>query len=1192
MADNIQVCVRFRPVRKYTESMPNKWAIQWEEKENKISIPSSTAGSKPVEYFVDKIFGPQHKQVDIFNSIAQPCCDHVMEGYNVTLFCYGQSGSGKTYTIFGPDEMFIDLKVRIAEIDCGIVSRAVQYIFKKADIDPDIDTIILKTACFEIYMEKIKDLLDPQTNRALKIVSSNTGPLVEGLLWKHVRTPQDFNMCIITAMQNRVMDSQRPNMSSSRSHAIVSLEVIISRAGNNKDTQAIIHFCDLAGIEKIEQTQAGADTASAAQVMPINRSLFQLGVVINQLAKGMTQVSYGDSVLTGCLRQALGGNCKSTLILSASTHSEFRAETLSSMRFAKICKMVKNKAKVNKKQNSQNLKKQILELGETVEKLENENAQLHDALRDFMTPGGPSPSFEILGSTKSNSIFNSDQKEKSKKLERGSSPLHESEKERMTAMRERTKILQEQLLIGKEVKATLEGDIDQLCREKGGLMYKLEKAEERSSELEEEKSTVLSQLKEKETEITGLLQNVNKLELQSQALNEELDSLKEENESMKQERVVLARKLSSNWDGIKGKWAAQVKTLEQQYDAHTKLLSAENEKLSMEKKAIKRLVLELRQSMKKQHKKLERLDKAHVTLKMEKDNMKLEYEKSRSEMKSMIDELTKEMSKQQEAYKIELAQIRNEGMSADKAGSITPLMENMATLNLETPAPRRPRRSIRSSVRFSDETEDAKRLKALHLAEVIAFRDQLLQESNISKEAIEREQQAYENEIAERKKQEEEDFRFSQWLQRQEEKSPNNILYGEIPKEVKRFMKILRINRELTPQEYARLNQYYEEQERERIKEANRKPLVVKFNSPRTFQQPKLVGGHMGIPDDYKTSENKLTAEQLVGLAMEPDYDFKEEEESQPSDDLSNSSDSNDHPNRLSVSGELSHSSKSRQSRVSKSKNSQEACKDSPSKSKSRHSRAEGETKGRSSRVRRRKITDHRIKMKEHEAKLEEMKQSLVAAKLKRGAEDIATLKIAIRKMGRKLEKMRRSGKAEFFGFFNPSRRIGVRLMINHKGLCQVDAVHEKGQLHKIGVRSNDIILTVNRMELSKVEDFATSIVVMRSREVSRAALGWRRPWLEEIVEDRNISQKSVQLSLPATHNALSSGGESSSPRGRPRTNSPRIFRDKRSPGSKQQRSRSPYSKRVSRMRREKVLKRNRYKYNYNDTRLNRLSRE
>jgi len=1173
--------------------MPSKYAIQWEEKENKISIPSSTAGSKPVEYFVDKIFGPQHKQVDIFNSIAQPCCDHVMEGYNVTLFCYGQSGSGKTYTIFGPDEMFIDLNVRIAEFDCGIVSRAVEYIYKKADTDPDIDTIILKTACFEIYMEKIKDLLDPQTNRALKVVSSNTGPLVEGLLWKHVRTPEDFNMCIITAMQNRVMDSQRLNMSSSRSHAIVSLEVIITREGNNKDTQATIHLCDLAGIEKIEQTQAGADTVSAAQVMPINKSLFQLGVVINQLAEGMTQVSYGDSVLTGCLRQALGGNCKSTLILAASTDVEFRTETLISMRFAKICKMVKNKAKVNKKQNSQNLKKQIIELAETVEKLEIENAQLHDALRDFMSPGGPSPSFEILGATNSNSIFNPDQQEKSKELERGSSPLRKSENERMTALRERTKILKEQLLIEKEVKASLDGDIDQLCREKGGLMYKLEKAEERSSELEEEKSAILSQLEEKETEITGLLQNVNRLELQSQALNEELESLKEENDSMKDEQVVLARKLSSNWDGIKGKWAAQVQILQQQYDAHTKLLSAENEKLSMEKKAIKRLVLELRQSMKKKHKKLERLDKAHVTLKKVKHNMELDYEKSRSEMKSMIDELTKEISKQQEAYRLELAQMRNEGMSADKADSIRPMMENMVTLNLETPAPRRPRRSIRSSIRFSDETEDAKRLKALHLAEVIAYRNQLLQESNISKEAIEREQQAYENEIAERKKQEEEDFKFSQWLQKQEEKSPNNILYGEIPKEVKRFMKILRINRELTPQEYARLNQYYEEQETERIKEANRKALVLKFNSPRTSQQPGLVGGPMGVPDDYQTSENKLTAEQLVGLAMEPDYDFKDDEESHSSDDLSDSSDSNDHPNRLPVAGELSHSSKSRQSAgVSKSKNSQEVYKDSPSKSKSRHSRAEGETKSRSSRLRHRKITDHRIKMKEHEAKLEEMKQNLDAAKLQRGAEDIATLKIAIRKTRRKLEKMRMSGKAEFFGFFNPSRRIGVRLMINHQGVCQVDAVHEKGQLRKIGVRNNDIIVTVNRMKLSKAEDFANSIVVMRSREVSRAALGWRRPWPEEITEDRKISQNFLQLSLQATHNALSSGGESSSPRGRPRTNRPRILRDKRSPGSKQPRSRSPYSKRVSRMRKEKVLKRNRYKYNYNDTRLNRLSRE
>merc|ERR1719382_829946 len=103
---------------------------------------------------------------------------------------------------------------------------------------------------------------------------------------------------------------------------------------------------------------------------------------------------------------------------------------------------------------------------------------------------------------------------------------------------------------------------------------------------------------------------------------------------------------------------------------------------------------------------------------------------------------------------------------------------------------------------------------------------------------------------------------------------------------------------------------------------------------------------------------------------MEPDYDFKDDEESHASDELSYSSDSDDYPTCLPIAGELSYSSKSRQSRVSKSKNSQEVWKDSPSKSKSRHSRAEGETKSMSSRVRHRKITDHRIKMKEHEAML------------------------------------------------------------------------------------------------------------------------------------------------------------------------------------------------------------------------------
>ena len=102
-----------------------------------------------MEFFADEIFGPQNKQRDIFNHIGQPCCDHVMEGYTVTVFCYGQSGIGKTYTMFGPDQMYLDPNARTSEVDCGMVPRAARYIFTKADADPNIDLIIIKASCLE-----------------------------------------------------------------------------------------------------------------------------------------------------------------------------------------------------------------------------------------------------------------------------------------------------------------------------------------------------------------------------------------------------------------------------------------------------------------------------------------------------------------------------------------------------------------------------------------------------------------------------------------------------------------------------------------------------------------------------------------------------------------------------------------------------------------------------------------------------------------------------------------------------------------------------------------------------------------------------------------------------------------------------------------------------------------------------------
>ncbi len=205
----------------------------------------------------------------------------------------------------------------------------------------------IKISLVELYNEKLKDLIEPSKSE-LKIRSSKKrGIFIEDLTEVDIVSPEEVFEILQDGQKNRAVASTNMNERSSRSHVIF----IISITQNNMEDMSAksgkLYLVDLAGSEKMKKT--GAEGKVLDEAKKINASLTALGKVINALTDGKsTHVPYRDSKLTRVLQESLGGNSKTTLIVTCSPHFNNLAETLSTLRFGISAKKIKNKPKINK----------------------------------------------------------------------------------------------------------------------------------------------------------------------------------------------------------------------------------------------------------------------------------------------------------------------------------------------------------------------------------------------------------------------------------------------------------------------------------------------------------------------------------------------------------------------------------------------------------------------------------------------------------------------------------------------------------------------------------------------------------------------------------------------------------------------------------------------------------------------------
>jgi kinesin family protein 3/17 len=303
--------------------------------------PNSDKSEPPKTFTFDTVFGMTCKQVDVYNEVARPIVDCVLEGYNGTIFAYGQTGTGKTFTMEG---------VRTVPELRGIIPNSFAHVFGAiAKAEGDV-RFLVRVSYLEIYNEEVRDLLGKDQLQHLEVKERpDVGVYVKDLSMYVVNNADDMDRIMTLGNKNRAVGATNMNAHSSRSHAIFTVTIECSDKGpdgKQRVRAGKLHLVDLAGSER--QSKTGATGQRLKEATKINLSLSTLGNVISALVDGKSQhIPYRNSKLTRLLQDSLGGNSKTVMVANLGPADYNYDESISTLRYANRAKNIKNKARIN-----------------------------------------------------------------------------------------------------------------------------------------------------------------------------------------------------------------------------------------------------------------------------------------------------------------------------------------------------------------------------------------------------------------------------------------------------------------------------------------------------------------------------------------------------------------------------------------------------------------------------------------------------------------------------------------------------------------------------------------------------------------------------------------------------------------------------------------------------------------------------
>uniref|UniRef100_A0A674P8Q1 Kinesin-like protein n=1 Tax=Takifugu rubripes TaxID=31033 RepID=A0A674P8Q1_TAKRU len=301
-------------------------------------------GQHPDRLFTfDHAFGPSASQDEVYRACIQPMVRSLLDGYNATVFCYGETGSGKTYTISG-GRVITSPPLLLLDDEGGIIEHVARDVFGYLDEklkSNEIDVATVHMSYLELYMEEVRDLLDLPTNQKV----------VVGARESAVNSAEELLSLVEMSSAARQTCTTRMNDKSSRSHTVLTI-LINQQCNNDSNTLCSSKFClvDLAGSERVKKT--GNTGKHFKESIHINTDLLAVGNVIRALSdralnfcgktRKSTFIPFRDAKITRLLRDSLGGTSHTLMMTCVNPSSNSLAETLNVLYFASKARHIRN----------------------------------------------------------------------------------------------------------------------------------------------------------------------------------------------------------------------------------------------------------------------------------------------------------------------------------------------------------------------------------------------------------------------------------------------------------------------------------------------------------------------------------------------------------------------------------------------------------------------------------------------------------------------------------------------------------------------------------------------------------------------------------------------------------------------------------------------------------------------------------